>query len=385
VSRRDRWQRVRFGDVVRNVSESVADPLAAGLERAVGLEHLEPGELAITRWASTSDGLTFTRRFNAGQVLFGRRRVYQRKVAVPGFDGVCSGDIYVLEPSNDGLLQELLPFIVQSEPFFEYALRTSAGSLSPRTKWTDLKEYTFDLPPNDEQRDIAELLLAAETICRAWVALQIAVQRAGNTHREDFLTRHVDGQVVPLNDLVDPSRPICYGILKPGAEHDDGIPVVDVKDYPDGVIHLEGMRRTDPLIESEFRRSRLKTGDVLMSIRGTIGRVAEVPAELEGGNISRDSARISLREGVDRTYVRKVLESEFVQRQVRTTTTGLAVKGINIAKLREVLVPLPPRSAQQHIVSTLGAIEVARGLSRDSLRTGRELRTTLLRACLTRP
>lgn len=167
MSARNGWQQVKFGDVVHNVSESVADPVSAGIERAVGLEHLEPGELNVTRWAATSDGLTFTRHFRAGHVLFGRRRAYQRKVAVADFDGVCSGDIYVLEPSSERVAADLLPFIVQSEPFFQYALRTSAGSLSPRTKWTDLKNYEFDLPPIEEQREMAALLWAAEDDVRS--------------------------------------------------------------------------------------------------------------------------------------------------------------------------------------------------------------------------
>src|SRR5262249_13175567 len=153
-------------EVVRNGSEAVADPAAHGLDRAVGLEHLDPGELAISRWATTGDGLTFTRRFRAGQVLYGRRRVYQRKAAVAHFDGVVSGDIYVLEPTIEALLPELLPFIVQSESFHDYALRTSAGSLSPRTKWTDLAKYEFELPPIDEQRRMAEILWSVEHLLR---------------------------------------------------------------------------------------------------------------------------------------------------------------------------------------------------------------------------
>lgn len=76
------WQTVKFGDVVRNVNENVRDPLAAGLERYVGLDHLDPESLHIRRWGDVADGTTFTRKFAAGQVLFGKRRAYQRKVAV---------------------------------------------------------------------------------------------------------------------------------------------------------------------------------------------------------------------------------------------------------------------------------------------------------------
>ena len=156
------WPLTRFGEVVRNVNDNVRDPLSSDLERYVGLDHLDPESLRIKRWGLIADGTTFTRKFVTGQVLFGKRRAYQRKVAVAEFDGICSGDILVFEPANDQLLPELLPFIVQSDGFFQHALGTSAGSLSPRTKWQDLARYEFALPPLDEQRRIAEILLAAD-------------------------------------------------------------------------------------------------------------------------------------------------------------------------------------------------------------------------------
>jgi type I restriction enzyme S subunit len=141
------WERVRFGDVVRLCTDRCADPTGAGLERYVGLEHLEPGDLRIRSWGQVADGVTFTNRFVPGQVLFGKRRAYQRKVAVATFEGVCSGDIYVFEPSTERLSASLLPFICQMDSFYSHALKTSAGSLSPRTNWDALAEFEFLLPP----------------------------------------------------------------------------------------------------------------------------------------------------------------------------------------------------------------------------------------------
>ncbi|MDY0071116.1 MAG: restriction endonuclease subunit S, partial [Thauera sp.] len=153
------WKRVKFGDVVRLSKARSKNPLGDGLERYVGLEHLEPGDLRIRRWGDVADGVTFTNVFQPGQVLFGKRRAYQRKVAVADFSGVCSGDIYVLE-SKDAqvLLPELLPFICQTDAFFEHAVGTSAGSLSPRTNWTSLAGFEFALPPVEEQKRLVELL-----------------------------------------------------------------------------------------------------------------------------------------------------------------------------------------------------------------------------------
>ena len=175
------WARVAFGDVVRLSRERSSDPEAAGFERYVGLEHLDPGDLTIRRWGEVVAGTTFTSVFRPGQVLFGKRRAYQRKVGVPDFSGVCSGDIYVLESNNDrSLLPDLLPFLCQTDAFFEHAIGTSAGSLSPRTNWHNVATYEFPLPPPDEQLRIAAILLSLDKLA---TKVQLAIDQMSIVQR----------------------------------------------------------------------------------------------------------------------------------------------------------------------------------------------------------
>jgi len=151
-------KQLRFEDVVKNLNET-SEPEAEAIERFIGLEHMEPGSLHIRSWGDVSDGTTFTRRCRPGQVLFGKRRAYQRKVAVAEFDAVVSGDIYVLAPKSDRLLPELLPFLCMSERFFQYAVETSAGlPLTTHQRgviWQSLSSLSRSL---DQQRRIAEIL-----------------------------------------------------------------------------------------------------------------------------------------------------------------------------------------------------------------------------------
>jgi len=172
------WKMVKFGEVVKNSNLVERDPEANGVERIVGLEHIDPENLHIRRWNSVADGTSFTRKFVPGQTLFGKRRAYQRKVAYAEFEGICSGDILTFEPKNRKvLLPELLPFICQSDAFFDHALDTSAGSLSPRTSWTALKDFKFPLPPLDEQKRIAEILWAVdEAVEKNLISRQKATQ-----------------------------------------------------------------------------------------------------------------------------------------------------------------------------------------------------------------
>lgn len=170
------WKRVHFGDGVENLNETERNPEGAGIERFIGLEHLEPGSLHIRTWGNVVDGTTFTRRCRPGQVLFGKRRAYQRKVAVAEFDAVVSGDIYVLAPKNERLLPGLLPFLCTSERFFQHAVGTSAGSLSPRTNWNSLAGFEFALPPLDQQRSMVEIFYAVDEATQAVKTLSEQIQ-----------------------------------------------------------------------------------------------------------------------------------------------------------------------------------------------------------------
>jgi type I restriction enzyme S subunit len=354
------WPQVLFGDVVQNVNETERDPKKGGIDRFIGLEHLEPGFLHIRTWGSVVDGITFTRRCRPGQVLFGKRRAYQRKVGVADFDAVVSSDIYVFAPKNDKLLPELLPFLCMSERFCQHAVETSAGSLSPRTNWRKLMLFEFKLPPLDQQRRIAEILWAVDeclfTNDNLVNALHEYRQSLLDSIAHEYASIHA---LVSLESAIDPGRPICYGILKPGLGIPNGIPVIKVRDFPDGHIHAVDLLRTTPEIEAPFKRSRLRTDDLLISIRGTVGRLAEVPASLDGANITQDTARLSIAQEHNRKYIRALLESRFVQNQITSRVTGLAVKGINIGELRKIQIPLPPRPKQDAIAEQLGEISKA--------------------------
>lgn len=136
----------------------------------VGLEHLVPEEVTLTAWDEGSDN-TFTKMFRKGNVLFGRRRAYLKKAAVAPFDGICSGDITVIEAIPDRILPMLLPFIIQNDELFDFAVGKSAGSLSPRVKWEHLKNYEFELPDMGKQRELAELLWAMDATKKSYQKL----------------------------------------------------------------------------------------------------------------------------------------------------------------------------------------------------------------------
>ena len=341
--------KVQFGDVARECRENYKGD-QTGMP-VVGLEHLEPETMTLHAWGTSADN-NFTKCFHKGQVLFGRRRAYLKKAVVAPFDGICSGDITVIEAKADILNPELLPFIVQNDDFFRFAVGHSAGSLSPRVKWEHLQNYEFTLPSMAEQDELVELLRAMERTKNAYKELIIKTDELVKSQFVEMIQSLLDtGKTVPLGELVEADRPITYGILKPGTGFPGGVPVIKVKDMKDGFIDQTDLLLTSPEIDNSYKRSRLRAGDLLISIRGSVGRIAEVPENLANANITQDTARLTIRKEYNKVYIRGVLESEPLQHDMEKNTRGVAVKGINIGYLRELGIPVCERRKQDELAS----------------------------------
>ncbi len=201
-----KWPKVRFGDVVHSIKVDV-NPETSGLERYVAGEHMETDNLHIINWGNIGNGYlgpAFHRKFVKGQVLYGSRRTYLRKVAFAEFDGICANTTLVLEPTDGSLLPELLPFIMQSESFTEFSVKNSKGSVNPYINWSDLARYQFPLPPLDEQRRIAEILWAAdEVITKNLVTLQRLISLKGSVEEESFFRCRDSGQPTLLSEIAE--------------------------------------------------------------------------------------------------------------------------------------------------------------------------------------
>lgn len=152
------WKVWRFDQIATNVNVRIDNPSESGMEHYVGLEHLDPDSLRIRRWGSPDDVEATKLVFKKGDIIFGRRRAYQRKLGVAEFDGICSAHAMVLRAKPDVVLPEFLPFFMQSDLFMNRAVEISVGSLSPTINWKTLAVQEFALPSLEEQRKAAEAL-----------------------------------------------------------------------------------------------------------------------------------------------------------------------------------------------------------------------------------
>ena len=213
------WTRVAFGDVAVSVNDRIDNPTDAGVERYVGLEHLDSDSLAIRRWAPPSAVTATKLLFRRGDIIFGRRRVYQRKLAVADFDGICSAHALVLRAKSRVVVPEFLPFFMQSDSFMRRAEAISVGSLSPTINWRTLASEEFALPPPDEQRRIASVLSEVTDARQACSHLEHAIMRAELSAMQTGLDRNRHRPAVPVVDLL--REPPRNGIFASSISLDD--------------------------------------------------------------------------------------------------------------------------------------------------------------------
>lgn len=268
--------KVRLGDVAVEHKETCKNNKNG--YPIVGLEHLIPEEITLSNWDEGSDN-TFSKVFRKGNVLFGRRRAYLKKAAVAPFDGICSGDITVIEALPDKILPELLPFIIQNDALFDYAVGKSAGSLSPRVKWEHLQNYEFELPELSKQKELADILWAMDETKKSYQKLIFATDELVKSQfMEQFNLVRAESNgwsIVPLNSVV----------IKPlsgewGQEDTDGtgVKVLRTTNFTDSgrIDYSEVVRRSIELKKVEAKA--LRDGDILIEKSGgsdtkPVGRV----------------------------------------------------------------------------------------------------------------
>ncbi len=361
-----------FGDVVRLSKARVVDPEAAGIERVVGLEHIEPGDLRVRRWGDVVDGTTFTTLFKPGQVLFGKRRAYQRKVAVADFEGVCSGDIYVLEPANDRLIPELLPFLCQTDAFFEHAVGTSAGSLSPRTNWTSLANFEFLLPPIREQQRILRLIEPAQAATDELRLLHASGHLLFQSLIEEIFKRGLEGEdyqfadgvkypkswpLKPLGELASVERGKFSHRPRNLPEFFGGpYPFIQVTEIANSIGTLAPSASSLSELGVKYSRS-FPAGTVLISITGVVlAKTAITDREIW----TTDSiVGIQPRPLLDARFLEFCLRRLHKRFNSTLATVSTTQKNINLETLRPLKIPCPDIEIQMDVVRRLTAMQQA--------------------------
>lgn len=158
------WKKCKFGDVAIQ-TKGVVDIDNTDLTRYIAGEHMNSEDIHLRKWGNVGDGYlgpAFIRRFNKGDILYGSRRTYLKKVAIADFDGITANTTFVIKAKEELIEPILLVHLMLSDSFTEYSVKNSRGSVNPYINWKDIADYEFLLPPKAEQKRLAELLWAAD-------------------------------------------------------------------------------------------------------------------------------------------------------------------------------------------------------------------------------
>ncbi|WP_081042068.1 restriction endonuclease subunit S [Pseudomonas putida] len=360
----------RFGDICREIKATTRDPIAEGYCRYVGLEHLDSGSLKIKRWGSVAeDSPSFTRVFKKGQILLGKRRPYLKKCAVAEFDGICSGDIIVLEPKPSKIIPGLLRFIIQSDAFWRVAIATSSGSLSPRTKFSALASWEFTVDCSFAQEAILNLLVKSQEASEKLIDLQISSAENIRSLYLKFFKNYYergasqvalpdDWKTMRLGDLL-----TCVpqsGFSANEVSSDTGSYVLNLNNLSTDGYVLDGELK--PIAISDYDAAlELKEGDFLISRANTqdlVGLVGIYNPRKDKVIFPDTMMRLSLNEKlIVKEYLEAYLLSPYGRRSIQRVAAGTSasMKKINKRTLSEIPVPVAPIEEQSLIFSTISS------------------------------
>jgi len=392
---REGWRMVRFGDVVRNVKVTV-DRANNPYERYVTGAHMRTEDIHIREWGEFGQdyvGPAFHRSFLKGQVLYGSRRTYLKKVALADFDGVTANTTFVLETKDQNvLLQELLPFIMLTDRFTEHSIRESKGSTNPYINWPDIAKYEFPLPPRDEQRRIAEILWAAEEVtdahgdlmADAWEARQALIDQVvpvgeavkGRTGAKDLGTvcSMQNGRPFPSRDYTDEG----IRLVRPGNLASDGtfdwspgatayLPDKYAEENPDHIVKPDDivMNLTAQSLEDAF-----------------IGRVCLAGPD-DGGLLNQRLGRFFFDASILPEYAFRCMQTTCFRRLVESRCEGSKIRHIYFRHFADLPVEILSLEEQRRLVGIVAKVEEAYQAARTAERICRKTCTDLRESFLT--
>lgn len=273
--------KVRFGDIVKDVKLNV-DRLNNPYEYYVAGDHMDSEDLSIRRRGrfSTDDvGPAFVRIFKRGQILYGSRRTYLKKVAVADFDGICANTTFVFETKDPAVFdQRLLPFLMLSDGFTNWSVGHSKGSTNPYVLFSDLAEYELDLPSIDEQKVLAEKLWAAYEVKQSYLKMIKATREMVQSQFIEMVgelrTNTKCWPIKALPELATYSIGLTY---KPEDVFEEGIIVLRSGNIQDSKLILDDVVRVKcPIKETLY----ILEDDILMCSRNgsaaLVGKVAQI-------------------------------------------------------------------------------------------------------------
>ena len=365
------WKKVKFEDIAKQKSVRVNNPGKSDFKKYVGLEHLDSGELVVKRWGSTSDVTSAMKLFNKNDILFARRNTYLRRVSVARFEGVCSGDIIVIEPILNEIIEGFLPIYMQFEQFENKVISLSAGAFSKRIKWKQLAEEEILLPTKEEQKKIVAFVWSIQDNVEKSETLIRSNEKLKRGLLNELLTKGIkhdkfkktkigeipeDWHVVKFDAICKLNKGISY-TSKNLTENRSDHYLINLKSFnKKGGINLRGFK----LYNGDYaERFVVKPGDLVIA-NTDITRDAEVvgyPAIIPNYKTNKailftmDVSRIDIiSKEVRKMYIYLFLLTEYSHSFMYSHSSGTTVLHLKTSDVPKLFVPIPSIGEQDKII-----------------------------------
>lgn len=390
------WQKAKFGEFTKNIVDRIDKPKESGLKDYIGLDQLDTDEIRIKRFGSTEDVEATKFLCKKGDIIFGKRNAYLRKVAVTDKDAVASAHSMVLRPKVDKIETNFLPFFMQSSQFWKTAQAISEGSMSPTIKWKTLSAQEFWLPSRNEQRKIAEILWSIESNTEKMEQLIKVAEKLKKGLFEELLTKGIGHKefkdteigrmpeewgVAKLKDICDKIQDGTHFSPKPQAV---GVPYITSKNIRPWGIDLADIVYVSPKDHSKiFKRCDPKLGDVLYVKDGV--NTGTVTINTLPFEFTLLSSVVMIRPKTDLLeprFLKYALDSPILKKKHLGVMTGTAIRRLTLNRIKNLKIPVPSVKEQRKIVTLLDSnykfIEETKNALRDLTNLRKKLTNSLL-------
>ena len=340
----------------------------------------------------------FTR--SAGQFIYGKQNLHKGALGIvpPKYDGYFSTQDIPAFDFLDGVDRGWLHQYFKQQEFYESLESIASGTGSKRVQPSDLFLVKIPTPPLPEQKKIASILTSVDEVIENTQRQIDKLQELKKATMNELLTKGIghtefkdselgripkSWEVRKICGLVDPTRPVTYGIVQAGEHVADGVPYIRVSDMKANNLSLKNILRTDPEIAKKFKRSQVQTGDLVYALRGDVGKVLFVPSDLDGANLTQGTALISKSKKVTTPFLFWSFASEAVQKQTSDMAKGSTFVEMTLGNLKNILVALPPVDEQRAISSVLDSLSNAIDAKYVRLTQTQSLKKSLMQDLLT--
>lgn len=380
------WKPYRFDEIAKNISDRV-DPTTTDLKVYIGLEHLDAESIHIKRTGTPDEVKGQKLKGYPGDIIFGKRRAYQRKAALLTEESVCSAHAFILRANPEVIEPKLFPFFLHSDMFMHRAVDISVGGLSPTINWGTLKSQEFLLPPKDQQADLAELLWAMDEVIEKELTLLDDLENySENLQMKKFSQLWKDvkkGKLKApnLEDLI--TTPVNNGIFKKREGFGRGTLLINVTDvYKSFRVKPSTLDRVDANDKEKVSFSAFP-GDVIFNrsslVKEGVGHTCLVPDYPEDMVFECHLMRVRpYNKKLNSSYLTRYCLSPFgrnylISRSQTTTMTTLNQTGLN-----KMPIPLPSPEEQCTFSEILDSIDDSKELVTQKIYSSKSLKKSLI-------